>query len=435
MEYCQNDGFNSITNVMLTLKILHLRGSTPYLMAGAMARPHSLRRSLMGNSTALASLELSSDTTNEGSGVSPRIAMYNKLPDVMQPFLTWLTAQPTPGDIVRERSPLIFVAYAYTQVITGVVMGALATPHHVVVLMFAMMLVTAGLGLFQVVVFHHCSHLTVFRRRELNILVGRLISVILLFKHFDNYRHEHMLHHSHNKLLTDEDEFADFVFQTCQLKAGEPIGTLRIRVLLNIISPLFHARFTYRRIRAAWGSSRRMDSIVGITFWAGTGLLAAVSGYWQTYLLTWVIPVTVLLQIATVGRILCEHSFPELDIIRVSGRDLTSHATGGVFAGSMPPNASAKTINGLAQWLGWWVSIVVIQLPVRLVILVGDAPCHDFHHRKPASRRWTSYIQARQSDREARTVGKLDYRDTWGLFQAIDATLLSLSRLPPGTQI
>ena len=79
--------------------------------------------------------------------------------------------------------------------------------------------------------------------------------------------------------------------------------------------------------------------------------------------------------------------------------------------------------------------MVVIQGPVRLVILVGDAPCHDFHHRKPASRRWTSYIQARQSDREAGSAAKADYRDTWGLFQAIDATLISLSRLPPGTQI
>ncbi len=336
---------------------------------------------------------------------------------------------------MKERSPLIFVGFAHLQVLSGFLMGLLIAPRSVAFLMLAMLLVTAGLGLFQVVVFHHCSHLTVFGKREINILVGRLISVILLFKHFDSYRHEHMLHHSHNKLLTDEDEFADFVFQTCQLKAGEPINTLRMRVLLHIVSPIFHARFTYRRIRAAWGSPRRIDTAVGVTFWAGSALAATITGHGQMYLLLWVVPVTVLLQIATVGRILCEHSFPDLDIIRVRGRDLASHATGGVFAGSMPPAASAITLAGFAQWLGWWISMLVIQLPVRLVILVGDAPCHDFHHRKPASRRWTSYIQARQNDREASLTSKAGYHDTWGLFQAIDATLISLSRLPPGTQI
>lgn len=330
---------------------------------------------------------------------------------------------------------MIFVGYAHSQVLAGLAMGILGYPHHVVLLLIAMLLVTAGLGLFQVVVFHHCSHLTVFRKREINIFVGRLISVILLFKHFDSYRHEHMLHHSHNKLLTDEDEFADFVFQTCQLKAGEPIGVLRMRVLLHIISPIFHGRFTYRRIRAAWGSTRRVDTAIGVAFWLATAAAAAVTGHTQAYLLLWVVPVTILLQIATVGRILCEHSFPDLDIIRVRGRDLSSHATGGVFAGSMPPAAPALTVSGLAQWLRWWVSMLVIQVPVRLVILVGDAPCHDFHHRKPASRRWTSYIQARQSDREANTASKANYHDTWGLFHAIDATLISLSRLPPGTQI
>ena len=80
--------------------------------------------------------------------------------------------------------------------------------------------------------------------------------------------------------------------------------------------------------------------------------------------------------------------------------------------------------------------MLVIQLFVRMVVLVGDAPCHDYHHRKPASRRWTSYIQARQHDKEAgSTVFKKGYTDIWGLFRAVDGTLASLSRLPPGTPL
>ena len=378
------------------------------------------------------SLRLASETPS----LSPRAAMYNKLPRALQPFLTWLTAQSMPGEIVKDRSPLSFLAYGYAQVVGGLIIGIMFTPDGLLPMLAAMLVVTAGLGLFQVVIFHHCSHFTVFRNRDTNIVVGRLISVVLLFKHFDAYQHEHMLHHSHNKLLTEEDEFADFVFHTCCLKAGEPIQALRRRVLLHLISPVFHARFTIRRIQAAWGTQRHADTAAGVAFWVGTALLAVASGHVLTYLSVWVLPVTVLLQVATVGRILCEHSFPELDVIRLRGRDLSSHATGGVFAGSMPPMEAATTMAGALHWLQWWMSMILVQLPVRLLILVGDAPCHDFHHRKPASRRWTSYIQARQNDRDSRSASlKGDYHETWGLFQAIDATLISLSRLPPGTQI
>ncbi len=390
----------------------------------------------MGYSTAIDKLAPSSCFTDESSQTSPRLAMYHRLPRVIQPFLTWLTAQPMPGETVKERSPLVFVGFACAQVFFGLTVGILGTRYQPALVLAGMLLVTAGLGLFQVVIFHHCSHGTVFGSRASNLLVGRLISVVLLFKHFDSYKHEHMLHHSHNKLLTEEDEFADFVFHTCRLKAGEPINALRRRVLLHLISPIFHAGFTIRRMQAAWGSPRHIDTGVGVAFWAITTLLAVATGHGLAFLLVWVCPVTVLLQIATVGRILCEHSFPELEIIRGRGRDLATHATGGVFAGSMPPATPASSLSGLTEWALWWASMLGVQLLVRLVILVGDAPCHDFHHRKPASRRWTSYIHARQSDRAAASaLLKAEYRETWGLFRAIDATLISLSRLPPGTEI
>ena len=80
--------------------------------------------------------------------------------------------------------------------------------------------------------------------------------------------------------------------------------------------------------------------------------------------------------------------------------------------------------------------MLTVQLLVRVIVLVGDAPCHDYHHRKPASRRWTSYIQARQQDAQAGSaVFQTGYSETWGLFRAIQATLASLSRLPHGTPI
>ena len=373
---------------------------------------------------------------SEAAPINPRLAMFHRLPKSLQPFLTWLTAQPVPGQPLQDRSPISFVAVALLQTILGAAATVAALHYAPALAPFGMLLTTAGLGLFQVVIFHHCSHGTVFRSRDLNVRIGRIISAILLFKHFDHYKHEHMLHHSHNKLLTEEDEFADFVFNTCRLDAGVSHSSLRGRVIWGLVSPFFHARFTVRRVKVAWFSHDRQHNLIGIAGWAALALLAGLTGQWLAFLLAWVIPVTILLQAATVGRILCEHSFPEVEIISARTRDLTAHATSGVFPGLMPPLHRPASARGLAAWAGWWANMLTIQLFVRLVVLVGDAPCHDYHHRKPASKRWTSYIQARDLDKDAQlTRIQTGYSEIWGLFRAVDATLASLSRLPEGTRL
>ena len=375
-----------------------------------------------------------SSSTTTALAANPRLAMHDRLPRWTQPFLTWLTAQPGPDEPNRERSPLHYVAAASLQVLAGVALTMAGLHLCIVLIPFGMLLTTAGLGLLQVVVFHHCSHGTVFKDRETNVGVGRFISAILLFKHFDHYKHEHMLHHSNNKLLTEEDEFADFVFNTCELEAGVALPVLRRRVLQGLVSPSFHARFLVRRVRAAWGSQDRRHNLIGMASWGVLTALFFATGHWLSFVLAWVVPVTVLLQAATVGRILCEHSFPDIDIITARGRDLTCHATSGVFPGMMPPSSLANSVSGALAWLGWWANMLTVQVFVRVVVLVGDAPCHDYHHRKPASRRWTSYIQARHNDKLAGSkTFQTDYSEIWGLFRAVDATLASLSRLPPGT--
>jgi hypothetical protein len=297
-----------------------------------------------------------------------------------------------------------------------------------------LILTSSGLGLFQVVVFHHCSHGTVFATRERNRSIGRLISALLLFKCFDQYQHEHMLHHSAKKLLTEEDEFADFVLGMCRLEPGVPKRELWHRIALNVVSPAFHARFLMRRVRAALFSGDAMHDWLGRSAWGGAFVLATVTGTLAEFLVSWVLPVTVLLQVATIFRILCEHRFPEPALIAARNREFVCHATGGVFVGSRPPLERANTVPGLLRWAAWWGKLLTVDLFVRLFVLVGDAPCHDFHHRRPATRKWTAYIHARQHDLEAGSPGyPTGYSETWGLLRAIDQNLATLASTAPGT--
>lgn len=368
----------------------------------------------------------------------PRAAMTNRIPTALQPILTWLTARPAPGETARPRAAWTFVAEALLWIAAGLAIGVagfsvdlwLALP----LLFLSLTATTSGLGLFQVVVFHHCSHGTVFVSRDRNRLVGRLISALLIFKHFDAYRHEHMLHHNSRKLLTDEDEFADFVLDMCHLEPGVPKRQLWRRVMLNVVlSPSFHLSFLEKRIRAAWLSPDRIHNLVGVTAWVTMGSACWLAGFTFMFVVLWVLPATVLLQIATIGRILCEHRFPEAALISSRGREFTCLVTVGVFPGSAPPEVSSVSVSGFLAWTTWWLDMLTVQLFIRVFVLVGDAPCHDFHHRRPQRDLWTNYIYARQEDLDAGCPGfPLNYGESWGLINAIDENLDSLSRTPPG---
>lgn len=366
----------------------------------------------------------------------PRAEMAARLPAIVQPFLSWLTAKPAPAEAAVDRSPVHFVHQACLLVAAGLLLGAMSIwvpmAAGAVMLLLSLVLTTSGLGVFQVVVFHHCAHGTVFRSWERNRAVGRLISAIFLFKHFDHYRSEHMRHHSARKLLTEEDEYADFVLGMCRLEPELPKRELWRRVLVNVVfSPGFHLRFLLRRIRAATRSHDRVHNAVAAAGLAVPVAALAFTGHALIVLVVWFLPLTLLLQWATIGRILCEHRFPEPALIAARDKEFVCMATAGVFPGAAPPPVPAWSPSGLCTWCNWWLNMLTIQFMVRVIVLVGDAPCHDFHHRRPATKLWTDYIHARQKDVDAGCPGfPLNYGETWGLFRAIDENLATLSATP-----
>jgi fatty acid desaturase len=366
--------------------------------------------------------------------------MAARLPSFVQPFLTWLTAKPAPGEQPRPRSALSYVLGALSWVFGGCALTVLpfllAEPALAAWLLvpLGLLATSCGLGIFQVVIFHHCSHGTVFSTRERNQRVGRLISALLLFKRFEDYQREHMLHHSAKKLLTEEDEFADFVLGLCRLEAGVPKLELWRRVLVNCVSPIFHWRFFSRRVTASLFTGDAAHDWTGRLVWGIAISFSLATGTFELFLLAWVLPATILLQIATIFRILVEHSFPEAEYMAQRDKNFVCHASVGVFPGREPPFQRARSLSGLLAWTGWWVEMLTVHLFVRLFVLVGDAPCHDYHHRRPATRRWTTYIHARQQDSDAGSPGfPTGYFEAWGLIRAVDRNLASLAATRPAT--
>jgi len=367
----------------------------------------------------------------------PRVEMAARLPRALQPFLTWLTAKPAPGEPAAPRPPSAYVRQAVLLVLGGCAASALAmamlplsSVEFWVVLCGGLLATSSGLGLFQVVIFHHCSHGTVFSTRERNRMVGRWVSAVLLFKHFDAYQREHMLHHNANKLFTDDDEFTDFVVGICDLRTALDRRALWRKLLVLLVSPWFHLRFMSKRVQGSLMSKEYRHNLIGVGVWGTLLVGGALLHILPIVLVAWVLPVTVLLQIATVFRILCEHRLPPVEIIEQRGKQLVCEATAGVFPGARPPRLRASSMGGMLAWSAWWANMLTVQMFVRIFVLVGDAPCHDFHHRRPG-KRWTDYTHARQSDLDAGCPGfPVNYVETWGLFRAIDQNFAAMAIAP-----
>ncbi len=76
------------------------------------------------------------------------------------------------------------------------------------------------------------------------------------------------------------------------------------------------------------------------------------------------------------------------------------------------------------------MEMICWHLPIRVVVLIGDSPCHDFHHRHPTSADWPNYISARQHDIDVGHPGySYKYLETWGLIATIDSNLASLRNM------
>src|SRR4051794_38933241 len=88
----------------------------------------------------------------------PRARMAACLPGWLQPFLTWLTAKPAPGEVPAGRSAESFVAGALGWILAGCMLSLCpflwpeATLAIWVLLPIGLTATCCGLGLFQVVV-------------------------------------------------------------------------------------------------------------------------------------------------------------------------------------------------------------------------------------------------------------------------------------------
>ena len=357
-----------------------------------------------------------------------RVRIASRTPNCLQPFLDWITACSLHAYSRNRRTSSYYLLVCGFQLVAGVLFSACGVrsewPGSLLLALLGACLTTAGLGLAQVGLFHYCAHYTFFKYRKRNIFLGRLVSSLFFFTDFDAYRAKHMQHHRSNVLLSEEDEFVEFITKNCSLNPGTKKGVLWRRILTTLISPQFHVRFTWLRLTKSNKRTLSPCTLVSIASW--TALLGVCESFraWDVLLIALILPGTILFNASVVLRTMCEHVVPHKSVLNTRGRAFSSEATRAVFAGKAPPTSDA----GHWRLVAWWLNMLTVQLFFRGVILVGDAARHDLHHGAPGSPDWVNYIDPSLPNPAPSQVAGTGSTRVWGFLETVDSCLDSISR-------
>lgn len=354
------------------------------------------------------------------------------LPGFVQPFLTWLTGRPLAGEKPWQLNWKHHLASAVLSVVFGVSLSVLAVTQlgwWLILLYPGWLLTTHSVRKLRAVISHQCSHDNFSGNQKLDSFIGEATSVVFLTQSYSAYAHEHIQGHHSKKHMTLEDPTVVFIFMMLQGRAGLSKEELWRRFYRAAFNPLFHLRFIWTRLSSAFrGRPLHLQAAI-VLFWGGLITLTAITGQWPLFLFAWVVPLTVVLQISECYRLAGRHIFPS--DLSLRSREVLASYTNGIFLGDRTPSREMPILRRMGAWAWWWMRIAFVHLPGRLLVIVGDAPAHDYHHRFPKSPHWANYIHAREEVVHDPPSNWPLLTEVWGVSAAVDACFESLSNANP----
>jgi hypothetical protein len=240
---------------------------------------------------------------------------------------------------------------------------------------------------------------------------------------FKDYQQGHTKTHHSDKLLTPGEETFDYLIEVVGFKRGMTAHEAWHHLWITLFSPTFHIYRFASRLTATFLSDSLNHNLLSFTFWFGILGFITITNSWLAFLVAWVIPISFLFEASSLLRQCVEHRFSTSTTAEITP-ELLSQMTLAIFCGESPPklNPDALWSEQFLAWTYWWLRMLFYHLPSRILVLTGDSPCHDWHHRNIGSRKWIACIFERQKSVDA----GVEYQHRWGLLEAIDETFKSL---------
>jgi fatty acid desaturase len=359
-----------------------------------------------------------------------------RFPSFTQPFWTWLTGKALPGEQPLFRTgPWTYLATTLLTFGTGVALSTWALlrlpPWYGAWLVLGWALTLNGARNMAVVLVHQCGHNRFTKNPKVDQFVGQCLSTLLLSQDVVSYRYDHAhLHHGAKTFTTEQDPVLIFIRRS-GFREGMTRRQLWLHTFKTLFSPSFHggylsSRLKYNLFLARGG--RLLAAWAHVSAWVALVLLA--EGMWKACLFGFMVPVFFLYHQSAFLELLTEHAWFIPQRPDESVREHLSTRSWGRFCASPLPSPALSPPARLLAWCGWWFSMLAYHLPMRFLVLVGDAPHHDFHHRHPGTLDWTFSGHARQADIDSGHKGWPAYWDVWGYHVALNHVFDALSGVP-----
>ena len=351
-------------------------------------------------------------------------ATYLRFPGWTQHFWTWQTGKALPG-----QKPLLRHTWSsYLAVTLTLFLAGLAVSSAAVAVMFPLwylalfggwVLTVAGERMFVLVIAHQALHRRFSGNGRTDRFWGETVTVLSVFHTFADFKEEHFdNHHRREVFATDADPPVQFLLDL-GFGPGRSRRQLWRRAWTVFLSPAFYWRGFLGRIRS--NLKARSVRLVGFAAWIGLWLSVP---FWLpngalALVLAFVLPVILFAQLSALLDRLGEHEWLAPRNPEFGHRFYTAANTSARFCGAPVPARSLPLGERAAAWIRWTLATLFYHLPSRLLVVVGDLPNHDYHHRYPATQQWTTAAYARQHDIDTGPEGPA-YQEVWGMAAAID---------------
>lgn len=281
---------------------------------------------------------------------------------------------------------------------------------------------------------HACSHNAgIQSNRRMNTWLGTLVSILTLSGDFDTYcdGHRHQHHRIGSKscrlsLLQTNDETYHYLLEVVGFQLGAPVSESWQHLVKTLCSPIFHTKRLWSRLRATFLSPNQSHNLAALAIWLMLMFLIYIE-HNSLFAIACLVTVTVLFECSSLVRQCVEHYWPTPDTGDRSRAELGAMTSAIILCESPPCLVDEKSqLEYWLSWACWWVRVFFYHLPSRLLILTGDSPVHDWHHRNPAGD-WPNSIYERQVDVELPVNEWGAYHETFGLLGAIQLMFVTLS--------
>jgi len=131
------------------------------------------------------------------------------------------------------------------------------------------------------VLLHHGTHGRLYRNTTLNRWAAEAVGIIALAIGFDEYRRIHGLHHGYNTFAQPEGDEEAAGLLADGLRPGRSLQDLKRNLMVTLISPAWHARQAWARLKANFFAGPPLRRLAAWGFWGGIGTWAAMGG-WMT---------------------------------------------------------------------------------------------------------------------------------------------------------